>query len=494
MTQHDAFALADDFDEANCLDLDAPLEAKARRAYLAQALRELLEQPIAVHARGNAICVVVFGRMACINRNGAVSLALHDRGVLHDMEGSEPAVDNLPVRPTLCGIRQVAHMAVIELASRSLATRRGAPLDLRAHAARDWEMDRPRDKVFLEDAARALDAIPKARWRQIAASVPAALRLDPELRSASRWVGLGQMEAVEAYHLLRSADVRPQALGASDRMVLAHTLSAVSADGKPVTNLQASIHWFRAKLTDAGVTPLGWRLKLDSPLRYWKRLHADACYDLELTASALIIGQKLLPPSLPSLALARAAHDAAWEHEQPNLVRRVPAQIWRTLATRYATRPKPARDDVAEVLLWAATRGYGMDKSLRAAGYDTLVRHAYTHGLIAAAGSTGQPSGSVRQHIEDGAQAIELTTHHGVVQVARIMRNCLEDLWPQVEAGELRVFFGLVGHQRVVMSLERRGDGRNWSVNEVEVRGGGRAPSDVGAFAQRVCEWCNLAA
>jgi hypothetical protein len=488
MIENDACAWDDAFEVACRQDPEALLEAQARRAYLAQALDELLAQPIAVYARGNAICVVVFGRIAYINRNGALSVALHDRGVLLEREGVEPAIDDLLVRPTLGGIRQLAQIAIVHQAALALASRRGAPLDLRTCATQDWEQSGDRqDEALLEDAARAVSALAKARWRRIADSVPAALRLDPELRRASRWVGLGQMDALEEYQLLRSADVRPQGLVAGDRTLVAHALSAASAEGRPAVDLASAIHALRSRLAQAGVTAQGWKLLLDSPLGYWKGLHANACYDLELTASALHIGQKLLPPCMPAPALARAARDTCWAQERPDLLRRVPPQVWRTLAAQYATRPKPTADDVTEIVLWASTHGSGMDKSLRAAGYDALLRHAFTHSLMVAAGSEALG----RQYVENGTQAVELTTHDSVAHVARIMRNCLESLWPQIEAGDLRVFFGLLHHQRVVFSLERGGYGGDWEVKEVQVRGGGRGTPGVGAFAQRVCDRCN---
>lgn len=488
MTESDACGWDDGFEVARQLDAESLLEAQARRAYLAQALDELLAQPTEVYARGNAICVVVFGRIAYINRNGSLSVALHDRGVLLEQEGVEPAIDDLPVRPTIDGIRQLAQIAIVHRAALALAARRGAPLDLRTYATRDWEQSGPRqDEALLEDAARAVNGIAKARWRHIADSIPAALRLDPELRRASRWIGLGQMTALEGYQLLRSSDLRPQSLVAGNRTLAAHVLSAGLVEGRPATDLAPAIHAFRSRLTKAGVTNQGWKVLLDSPLGYWKGLHANACYDVELTASALQIGQKLLPPCMPAPGLARAARDTCWAQERPDLLRRVPPQVWRTLAAQYAARPKPTVDDVAEVVLWASTLGSSMDKSLRSAGYETLLRHAFTHGLMAVAGSEGIG----RQFFEEGAQAVELTTHDSVAHVARIMRNCLESLWPQVDAGDLRVFFGLLDHQRVVFSLERCGYGGDWEVKEVQVRGGRRGTPRVGAFAQRVCDRCN---
>lgn len=465
-------------------DPDAAREAKARRDYLANALDEVLERPLSVHTNGSATCVVLFGRMAFVHRNGIVSIALHDRGLLLDPEGTDPAVDALPIRPNLQGIQRVAQMAIAEQAGRALAVRRGSLLDLRSSAVGDWEVSANQDERLMEDALHAVQCLPTALWWRIASTLPSAISMEPALRRAARWVALGQMEPREAYQQLHATAVNPEALTPCERLLAAHALSASVAEGKVHGSLEAAVRWLHERLKLAGITPVGWRLLLDSPLRYWKDLHWVSCYDIDLTATALLIGQKLDPPALPAPRLARIARVITWEHQEQALLRRVPAQIWRTLAAVCASR-HARREDIREIISWASSLGARMEQSMRSATFEALARHAYSQALTLGVASDGGP-----RYTESCGQAVELLTLRSVSRVARIMQNCLEIYWPRIEAGELRVFYALLDRRRAVISLRRDGCGA-WCVDEVEYHHARPATEGLTSFADRLCAWCN---
>ena len=471
------------------------MTCRARKAYLEAALEQCLRQPFQVHRRLGSFCVVVFGVIAFVNCRGAVSIARHEQGVLMDVDTApDECVEELPVRPTVQGIRTIAALAIVREAARALGAWAGEPIDLRSLDQSDWSdfvgKGEEFDNLFAE-AAQLIEAIPSFKWRAIAVAVPRLLGIDLALVKASRAAQLGDLSALEIYHQahrcglqhLRDDEATPQVL-------LAHILCASHARPSYMPDLQTGAAWLQRELQQEGVTPLGWRLLLDSPIGYWRRAFRSGGYDLQLTRLSLLIGQKLSPPRLPPLEFAAAAHDIAWEHELGDRIRHVPPQVWRTLVTLHEESPAVCKEAMAEILPWAAQVGFCMPAPLRQAGYRTLQQHALAYlmdHMPDAPVATHSPTGHSYQEQEGHVR--ELVTAEAVTLVGRMMGNCLPALWPEIQAGRMRAYFGVWREQRIVIGLRPSPDGAGWRVDQIEGRRRKRVRKEGWAFAERLCAW-----
>ena len=476
-------------------DISVPrMTSRARRAYLQVALDRCLQHPFQVHRRLGSVCVVVFGVIAFVNRRGMVSIARHERGLLIDLEAApHDCIDELPVRPTAQGAQAIATQAIIHDAARSLGEWAGEPVDLRSLDQSDWSdyagTGHEFDNLFAE-ATQLVDAIPSAKWRAIAVAVPRLLGIDLALVKASRAAQLGALSALEIYHHahrcglqhLRDDEATPQVL-------VAHILCATHARPLFMANLQTGAMWLQRELQQEGVTPLGWRLLLDSPIGYWRRAFRSGGYDLQLTRLTLLVGQKLSPPRLPPLEFAAAAHDIAWEHELGDRMRHVPPQVWRTLVALHEETPAVCKEVMGEILPWASSVGAGMPAPLRQAGYRTLEQHALAHLLDHVPDApVAIPRPTIHRYQEQEGHARELVTAEAVTLVGRMMGNCLPILWPEIQAGRMRAFFGVWREQRIVIGLRPNPEGPGWRVNQIEGRRRKRVRKEGWAFAERLSE------
>lgn len=467
---------------------------RARRAYLQVALDRFLQQPLSVHRRLGSVCVVAFGLIAFVNRCGMLSVARHDRGVLSDMDTApDDCVEELPVRPTAQGVRTIATLAIVQEAARALGEWAGEPIDLRSLDQSDWtDFAGTADGAnnLWAEATAAVDAIPAGKWRSIAVAIPRLLGLDFGLVRASRWSALGGMSAMDAYQHARALDVqRVAADKAVPRALVAHCL-AVTYERRRLRrlpDLEAVARWLRGKLREGGVTPRGWRLLLDSPLPYWRCAFRRFGYDLDFTTLSLLIGQQLSPPRLPKPAFTWLVHEILWQADLAGRVRNIPPQVWRTLVAQFESAPADRKEYLADLLPWAAAVGLRMPASLRQAGFRTLEQHAIAHLLDHGEPALGTPRFSHRYEEHEG-YAQELAGEEAVCLVGRMMGNCLPTLWPEIEAGRMRVFFAVWREQRIVIGLRPNPAGAGWNVDQLEGRRRRRVRKEGRAFAERLCQ------
>lgn len=474
------------------------LAPRARQAYLQAALDALLAQPLVAFRRERSVCVVAFGRLAYVNSNGSLSVAWHDGGVLTDVDTAlDEAVEELPVRPTVAGVQKLAALALVRHTARWLSDWAGEPVDLRSLDQSPWSEHANSSALqdtLWDDAQRAVQAIPASRWRAIAMAVPRTLGVDLRLVKASRAAMLGDLSPLEAYHHAQALGL--QSLASDDptpAVLRAHILSATYASSTPGTDLTRHARWFRRELQQAGVTPLGWRLLLESPIGYWRHAFRSGGYDLQLAALCLLVGQSLSPPRLPPLAFVAEANDTAWLHDLGDSLRAVPPQVWRTLVALHEQAPSRCTGVLGEILPWAAATGSRMPASLRQAGFRTLEQHAIAYLFERAPSHPVAPEARPPARYEDAeGYAQELTTEEAVSAVGRMMGNCLPQLWPEVETGRMRVFFAVWRGQRLVIGLRAKPGGRAaWELYQAEGRRNRRLPKDGTVFVERLCESLN---
>lgn len=469
------------------------LTCRARQAYVQTALDRMLRQPLAVHRRLGSVCVIAFELIAFVSRRGVLSIARHDRGLLMDAENApHDCIDELPVRPTVEGVQKIAILAIAQEAARSLGEWAGEPVDLRGIDQSDWTEYTGIGNEFNNlwtEAAEAVNRIPVAKWRSIAVSIPRLLGLDLALVKASRAAQLGDLSAMEIYHHalasglqnLRDEETTPHVL-------VAHILCASHASTAFRAHLETDAKWFQRELQQGGVTPLGWRLLLDSPIGYWRRAFRSGGYDLQLTRLHLLVGQKLSPPRLPPSDFVGSAHDIAWLHELGDNVRHVPPQVWRTLVALHGEAPDVCKEVLGDILPWAASVGSRMPASLRQAGFRTLEQHALSFLLdhVPVEPAT-RPCLIQHRYQEHEGHAQELITEEAVHLVGRMMSNCLPILWPEIKAGRMRVFFAVWREQRMVIGLRPNPEGSGWGVDQLEGRRRRRIRKEGRAFAERLC-------
>lgn len=484
-------------DDWDGTEAQSRLAARARQAYLQQALNQILLRPLQVHKSHPSICVIVFGRIAFLNRAGALSVALHDRGVLTGIEGGLlEQIESLPIRPTGTGIRSIASYVIYEEAARSLSIRSGGLIDLRLCDSSDWSIEGTIDSeesLLESDAKQAASGLAMANWTKIARQLSRMLCLDRLLVRASKWAILGAYNALDAYDQLRTSQLKLIDVDhAKKRALAANAISAAIADGLKQQDLDDTVRWFRMRLAASGVTRLGWQLLLESKPDYWRKLALRCHYDVEFVALILILAQKLLTPSLPNYRFVAVIQEIALEQDLGNLIGCVPPQVWRRAYERFEEAGSQARSELDEVIPWAAKLGAEMPKSLRNASWATMTRRAIDDFVVELLGTTVQMSSLTPQRFEhEETTAFEVTTQNSARIIGRLMNNCLEAIWPEIEAHSVKVYFAVFENERAVISLRPRSRGLGWRVDEI--RGPSNRAADVlfRDFSARLCSYCN---
>ena len=98
------------------------------------------------------------------------------------------------------------------------------------------------------------------------------------------------------------------------------------------------------------------------------------------------------------------------------------------------------------------------------------------------------PRPTTHRYQEQEGHARELVTAEAVTLVGRMMGNCLPILWPEIQAGRMRAFFGVWREQRIVIGLRPNPEGPGWRVNQIEGRRRKRVRKEGWAFAERLSE------
>ena len=419
-------------------------------------------------------------------------MAAYERGVLLDLDFElMPSVECLPVRPRSVGIQRIALQAIYREAAQSLSTWSGEIVDLRERESSIWTIERKlgsQESLLELEVEKVVRDVPKAVWKKIAWRLYRALKLDQSLVEASRWAMLGADNSLDAYDKLRRAGFKPFDIEpGAQRTLAAHAISAAIGAGLRPCSTRESVRSFQLDLYSAGVTPAGWRLLLDSPLKDWIDTMRHESYDIDITALSLMIGQKLSPPRLPDPRFINEIREIKFSNQMGDSLRCIPPQVWRTSYERFEASRRKAIEELQAVIPWAGNLGASMPKGMRNAGWKTFLNRAHDQLIVEAVCNTAiQP----KRFEHEGFCAIEITSEHALKRIARLMNNCLDTLWPDMEAGFIRIFIATSEDRRAAISLRPRLDGAGWGVDQIA--GPSNRDADVRFidFAERLSKVC----
>ena len=500
MASDTSFAL----DEGTCELLAGPskeLHCLNVQQLALNAVQHLLDRPLKVYKCPETTCVVLFGRVAYLSTEGKLSIATLHRGVLKDYEGDLPSqVENLPVRRTVEGLRILAELSIRATVIEELATRRGLPVDLRGDAVCAWSLNEfEKLETLKHSIERALCGVSRATWRVIARDLHRALKREDAVASRSCWMLFMEPDFLDGYNRLRKwLDTSSTYEKNTSRTLITHAVSAAMDLDDSISRVDRAVTWFRAWTIGLGINKVGWRLLLNSPMRYWGRVMPHG-YDAQSTVVALMIGQSLHPARLPEPRFACLARDLEWQHDLGDALRYIPPQIWRRAHARQMAsgeRYQAVAQEIREVLVWAADVGAALPKGARAAGWGTLRRHALSHFLTEAGSglSPAQRTGIKRRYESEGMVAIRLLERHQVGLIAALMQNCLESLWSEIEDGRMLVYFLSRGvNDRAVVAMGNTGRTDRWRITEVKGPQNSVPHPDLTEFAEELCRACNVA-
>lgn len=494
MASNVAWAQFYDFDSPEGLHRLSAAERRSQRAYARDVIKDLLKIPVKTLRSGPVTCAVVFDRVAFLSEPGGFAVAAYKKGVITDADFMAcDWLEGLPLRRSIAELKEL----ILELAAPRVALAmsewRGEPVDLRSNPHAEWALPRMSDEepFGLEVDLRAcLAEIPKTVFGQLLNDMAKVLAFDRSTASASCWMMLGEPDTNYTYQRLRRVSGVPEAQRAPHaRSLIANAITMVFERHEAPASVTSAVRRFRELAIETGVTRIGWRLLLDSPLRYWSRLLRNG-HDETKVWIALLSGQALATPRLPAQGDVCQLADLAFENGVEKALKCIPPQIWRSLLIQAKSRRRGNREEVSGVLAWAARTGEWIPKTIRRARWSSLRRHAAEH-LLSRIDNANlvRPLNAHALVTKQDIVARRITNEAALEQTALVMRNCLRQYANAVESGAVVIYFAVRGKQRAVIMLEQSEPGGAWWAEEV--KGPANAPAEQ-HFIELSWELCRL--
>lgn len=482
-----------DFDSSQGMERLAAAEQLARWAYAKQAINDLLTLPVRAIRSDQVACAVVFGQVAFLFEPGGFAVASYEHGVLKDADGFGGAwLEGLPIRRSIGQLKELILELAVAKVAYAMSQWRGEPVDLRSNPHMAWALEVSDSKRFeLEAELRTcLDETPKRVFVRLFDEMAKALAFDTRVASASCWMLLGEQDIGETYQRLqRVAGIAQAQRARRVKSLVANALALAFERGEAPEDVSWALRWFREMATENGVNRIGWRLLVDSPLAYWRRLLREG-YDETKVWVALLVGQSSFPPRLPNQAEVRRLASLVVENDVERLLCSVPPQIWRSVLKQMRGGKGDDWTEVSDVLAWAARTGTLMPKTVRRANWPSLRRHAFEHALSRVDhGSLIRPLTAHEIVAKWGIVARRITNAAALEQTALIMRNCLSQYASEVESGCVAIYFAVKEKQRAVIMLLQSEPGGSWCVDEV--KGPANLPAEH-RFQEFAWELCTL--